>query len=331
MLTAKDLHGVMGMMPSFATPDAVDVRSTATVHLENLQKGADRIINDGIDIISTTGTYGECYNLLWDEFKTLAATTVEVVKKRVPLFIGTTSPNPREVVQKMKFVQEMGADGVLLGVPYYVPSTVANAVQFYHDIAALFPKLAIMIYHNPENHKFTIPVAAFEKLVQNPNIIGMKDSHRETRVFLRLQEIIKGKISVFVNQVMLVPYARLGAAGCWSTEVWMGPWPVLHLRNLINRGADEAARQVILDLMGPAAGGGRGEGEGSKRPQEYASYCQVGPSRVPFVHFSEAALERAKKRAAYWEKLCAKYRPLVEAGAKGAEKQLGALAGARAR
>jgi 4-(2-carboxyphenyl)-2-oxobut-3-enoate aldolase len=323
MLTAKDLHGVMGMMPSFATPDAVDVRSTATIHVENLQKGVDRMIKDGIDVIATTGTYGECYNLLWDEFKTLAAATVETVKTRVPLFIGTTSPNPREVIQKMKFVQELGADGVLLGVPYYVPSTVANAIQFYHDIASLFPKLAIMIYHNPENHKFTIPVSAFEKLVQNPNIIGMKDSHRETRVFLRLQEIIQGKISVFVNQVMLVPYARLGAAGCWSTEVWMGPWPVLHLRNLVNCGEDEEGKRVIMDLLGPE----RGSGEGGKRPQEYASYCNVGPSRVPFVHFSEAQLERGKKRAAYWEKLCEKYRPLVEAETKGSQKSLSASAG----
>lgn len=104
------------MMPAFATPDAVDVRSTQTVAVDNLKEGVDRIIKDGLNNIATTGTYGECYNLLFEEFKTLAIATVEAVKKRVPLFIGCTSPNPREVIQKMNFVKDIGADGVLLGV-----------------------------------------------------------------------------------------------------------------------------------------------------------------------------------------------------------------------
>lgn len=312
MLSAKDLRGVLGMMPAFATSDAANVRATQTIAVDNLKTGVDRIIKDGVDNIATTGTYGECYNLLWEEFKTLTVATVEAVKKRVPLFIGCTSPNPREVVQKMNFVKDSGADGVLLGVPYYETLPVPDAIQFYHDIAEMFPTLNIVIYHNPGNHKFTIPVAAFKEFTKSPNIIGMKDSHRTTQAFIQLQRLVKGKVSVFVNQSQLVPYYRLGAAGCWSTEVWMGPWPVLHLRNLVKRGDDEQAVQVIADLLAQSQGKPV-PGEGFKRPAQYADYCKVGPTRVPFLHFPEAQLERAKKRAAHWKKLCEKYRPLVEA------------------
>jgi trans-o-hydroxybenzylidenepyruvate hydratase-aldolase len=313
MLFAKDLSGVLAMMPAFSTPDAVDIRATETIAVDNLKEGVDRIIKDGANNIATTGTYGECYNLLFDEFKTLAVATVEAVKKRVPLFIGCTSPNPREVVQKMKFVKDLGADGVLLGVPYYETLPVADAIRFYHDIAELFPTLNIVIYHNPENHKFTIPVAAFKELVKNPTIIGMKDSHRTTSAFQQLQRIVKGKISVFVNQVQLHPYYRLGAAGCWSTEVWMGPWPVLYLLDLVKRGEDEKASEVIADLAEDGGGGRPVPGSGNKRPADFADYCKVGPTRVPFLNFPEAQMEKAKKRAAHWQKLNEKYRPLVEA------------------
>jgi dihydrodipicolinate synthase/N-acetylneuraminate lyase len=313
MLCAKDLSGVLAMMPAFSTPDAVDIRATETIAVDNLKEGVDRIIKDGANNIATTGTYGECYNLLFDEFKTLAVATVEAVKKRVPLFIGCTSPNPREVIQKMNFVKGLGADGVLLGVPYYETLPVADAIRFYHDIAELFPTLNIVIYHNPENHKFTIPVAAFKELVKNPTIIGMKDSHRTTSAFQQLQRTIKGKISVFVNQVQLHPYYRLGAAGCWSTEVWMGPWPVLYLLDLVKRGEDEKASEVIADLAEGGGGGRPVPGSGNKRPADFADYCQVGPTRVPFLNFPEAELEKARKRAAHWQKLNEKYRPLVEA------------------
>ena len=166
MISASELKGVLGMMPAFATPDAADIKATQTIAVDNLKEGVDKIIKDGVHNIATTGTYGECYSLLFDEFKTLAVATVETVKKRVPLFIGVTSPNPREVIQKMNFVKDLGADGVLLGVPYYETLHVQDAIKFYHDIADLYPNLNIVVYHNPDNHKFTIPVAAFHGIGQ---------------------------------------------------------------------------------------------------------------------------------------------------------------------
>jgi dihydrodipicolinate synthase/N-acetylneuraminate lyase len=312
MLVANDLNGVLAMMPAFATPDAVDVRATQTIAVDNLTEGVDRIIKDGAQNIATTGTYGECYNLLFDEFKTLAVATVEAVRKRVPLFIGVTSPNPREVIQKMNFVKESGADGVLLGVPYYETLHVQDAIKFYHEIADLFPNLNIVIYHNPENHKFTIPVSAFQELVKKRNIIGMKDSHRTTQAFLNLQKIVNGKISVFVNQTQLYPYFELGAVGCWSTEVWMGPWPVLYLLEMVRSGLKDRALEVIDDLIGDGSGGRPIPGAGNKRPAEFANYCKVGPTRAPFVTFPEAELSKAKRRAIHWMKLNEKYRPLME-------------------
>ena len=312
MIASSELNGVLGMMPAFATDNATDIRATQTIAVDNLKEGVDRIIRDGVNNIATTGTYGECYNLLYDEFKTLAVATVDAVKKRVPLFIGVTSPNPREVIQKMNFVKDLGAEGVLLGVPYYETLHVQDAIKFYHDIADLFPTLNIVIYHNPGNHKFTIPVAAFKELVKKPNIIGMKDSHRTTQAFMNLQKIVRGKISVFVNQTQLYPYYAMGAAGCWSTEVWMGPWPVLYLLEQARKG-DVTKMIGVIDDLGGVGAGKPVPGAGNKRPQEFADYCKVGPTRVPFVTFPESELDKARKRAAHWMELNKKYRPLVEA------------------
>jgi len=315
MVTAKDVQGVMAMMPSFSTEDAGDLSSKNTVDVDNLKIGVDRMINDGIDVITTTGSFGECYNLDWDEYKTLAVAAVDAVKKRVPLFIGATSPNAREVVDRLKFVQDIGGDGTLLGVPYYDAQSPEYMADFYTQIAAMFPKLAFLIYHNPVNHKVKIPVSVFPRLVKYPNIVGMKDSHRDTREFVRLIEIIRGKISVMTNQAQMFPYHKMGAAGCWSIDAWMGPWPVLHLRNLVRAGNDQEALQDVSEIMGAAGGErpGGNEGPTAKLPIEFAGYVKPGPARTPIVKFSETAIERAKKKAEGWKRLCDKYRPLVEA------------------
>ncbi|MCH7778834.1 MAG: dihydrodipicolinate synthase family protein, partial [Gemmatimonadetes bacterium] len=142
MITAQDLRGVNAMVPAFATPDAGSLDATSTIDVDNLAEGVDRIIKDGVPIVTTTGSFGECYNLFWDEFKLLASTTVEVVNKRVPVFIGATSPNPREAVQRMKFIQDIGADGTLLGLPYYDTVSAEYVGEFYTQMAQHFPELA---------------------------------------------------------------------------------------------------------------------------------------------------------------------------------------------
>ncbi len=333
MITAQDLRGVNAMVPAFATPDADSLDATSTIDVDNLAEGVDRIIKDGVPIITTTGSFGECYNLFWDEFKLLASTTVEVVNKRVPVFIGATSPNPREAVQRMKFIQDIGADGTLLGLPYYDTVSAEYVGEFYTQMAQHFPELAIMIYHNPTNHKTTIPVSAFRRIVQNPNIVAMKDSHRSTLVFADIQRITGGKISFFVNQTQLYPYVQLGAAGCWSSNVFMGPWPVLYLWDLVEQGLHEEALAVSFEIRGPRGAtkktGSAERGDtmqhakttgrpdladrGGTMLHKFAGYVDPGPTRTPVLQPSEDVVEDLKARAAYWTTLCEKYRPLVEA------------------
>lgn len=313
MITAQDVQGVMAMMPSFSTSEAGDLHASSTVAIDNLQAGVDRIIKDGVDVITTTGSFGECYSLSWEEFKTIASATVEAVKKRVPVFIGSTSPNPREVVQRLEFVQDIGGDGTLLGVPYYDRQSPDYIAEFYSKIAEMFPKLGIIIYHNPVNHKVKIPVSVFQKLVRSPNIIAMKDSHRDTREFIRLMEIVRGKISVMTNQAQIFPYYEMGAAGCWSIDSWMGPWPVIHLRNLVRSGNGQEALRVIAEMMSATGGERLSEGSTSRLAIEFAGYVKPGPARTPIMKVSEAAIEHARKKAEGWKKLCDRYRPMVEA------------------
>lgn len=318
MLSAKDIGGLMAMMPAFATDDAADIHATATIDVGRLHHGLDRMIRDGANVIATAGSFGEFHTLLPEEFRTLAHESVAVVKKRVPLFVGATSLNSREAVAKIKMIENSGADGILLGVPFYFPSTVDNAVRFYRDIGEMFPKLNIMIYHNPALHHVTIPVEAFTEITKNPAVIGMKDSHRDPPQFLKLQKIIAGKISVFVMQTQYFNYSDMGAAGFWSIDAWMGPWPQLALRDAVQRGDRALAEAVTLDML-PAPGVPvdlSWRETAAKIAVKLAGYVDPGPLRPPFVEIPEVVIERQKKRVERWKQLCAKYQaPIPKAKA----------------
>ena len=100
MITASEINGLMAMMPAFATDDAGDPRATATISLPRLEAGLNRMIGDGANVISTTGSFGEFHALSLEEFETITNASAEIVAGRVPLFIGVTSLNTREVVRK---------------------------------------------------------------------------------------------------------------------------------------------------------------------------------------------------------------------------------------
>ena len=310
MYARDELRDLLVMMPAFATDDAADITATNTIDVDRLRDGLNRMIEDGASVVVTTGTSGECHALLYEEFQTLVRATLEVVARRVPVFIGVTSPNSREAYQKAKWARSVGAEGISAGVPYYEASTVANCIRYYRDLAEALPDMSIAIYHNPVNHHIVIPIAAFEEISKNRNIVAMKDSHRTPLEFLRLQDVIRGKISHFVNQAQLYPYYEMGASGCWSFDAFMGPWPQLALLKAVREGNNERAIAITKDIIG-SGGGGRDGGatdRASKLLLRFAGYADAGPNRPPFMEYEPGSVERVQKRAEHWKRIAAKYR-----------------------
>jgi dihydrodipicolinate synthase/N-acetylneuraminate lyase len=214
----------------------------------------------------------------------------------------------------MRMIQDSGAEGVLVGVPFYFPSSVDNAVRFYLDIAAEFPSLGIMIYHNPPIHRVAIPTEAFERLIERPNIVAVKDIARDAENTAQLMKIVKGRIAIFTDTAHYRTYHRLGVDGCWSIEVWMGPWPLLRLRDAVEGGDDEAARSLTEEILtGPGAKWPDASWRETSRKvgMQFTDYCQPGPLRPPFVEIPDDVVKIARQRAAYWQDLCRRYGPVA--------------------
>ena len=211
--------------------------------------------------------------------------------KRAPLFIGVTSIHTREVMEKCRIVSQTGADGVLVGVPFYFPSSVDNAVRFFKDVGEAFPKLNIMIYHNPALHNVKIPVEAFTQITKNPAVVAMKDSHRSPDEFKALMNIVRGKMSIMVNQNQFAEYSGYGAPGFWSIDAWMGPWPQFALRDAVRAGDLARAKAITADIRAQTRrrrAGPRLARNGFEDRRPHGRICRSRPA--------EAAVRRGSRR-----------------------------------
>jgi len=315
-LTFDDLRGVIALPPTPCMPDGNKWSATSTVDTAALERLTRNLVRDGINGFMITGTLGEGHSLFWEEQKTAIETVVNAAGSKNLVFAGTTSLNTREVIVKAKFAENVGAAGVLLGVPMWCPASVENAVQFYMDVAEAVKPLAILVYHNPSAFRVYLPPSAFEKLADIDNIIGSKETHFDILHNFELLRRVKDRFGVLVIDHLMHPLMRMGSPGCWSAWAAMGPWPVRYLFELCRKGHWEEAEQVsaeIRDTFPPVdwAVFHQNEPAFMRAIFNEVGYDNAGPVRRPFVYLPESLRSAAVEAGREYRALAQKYKQLM--------------------
>ncbi|MDI3340917.1 MAG: dihydrodipicolinate synthase family protein [Sphaerobacter sp.] len=91
-----------------------------------------------------------------------------------PLFIGVTTLNTRDTVERMRYVRDLGVTGVLLGRPMWTEMTPATMIRFYRDVAEAVPDLAICVYDNTAAFRGVIPTEVYAALAEIPQVVAVK-------------------------------------------------------------------------------------------------------------------------------------------------------------
>lgn len=313
-LGPSDMKGLWAFVPACSTPDAANVDAVDTVDTDALSRLVDRLVRDGVDGIVTSGSAGESHTLTADEYRTLISTVVETVNGRVPVFIGASTLNTRESIARARIIADLGADGIMSGPPMYLPQTLENAVQYYKDLADAVPELAVMIYQNPHAFRITLPPSVFGELAQVKNIVALKQTSMDIFNVIGAIKAVKDKMAVLVLDQLMHPAMMFGAAGAWSIDVCMGPWPSLALRDACQRGDWEKAAVIADQIQGPMRTLGLTMDEFQamqsawwKVAVDVAGYGRAGAARPPFVHIPDNVVESARRYGRWWAGIAERY------------------------
>jgi dihydrodipicolinate synthase/N-acetylneuraminate lyase len=325
----ETLKGVIAFPPTPALAGAEGIRARDTVDLAETERMIRSLMDAGVDGIATNGTLGEMATLTIDEWKAFiacAGETVHSVNQDFPLFVGASTMNTRETVERIDYVRSVGLRGVLLGRPMWSPLGMDTMIAFYEDVAAEFPDVSFILYDNPEVFKGPIPPPVYGRLAAVPNIIGAKAQAYSPK-FRADVAAAAGKLRILPIEIdwlatrTLFPDDQLA---CWSPSVMLGPEPVLFLRDALNSG-DIAAALWVTDRMEWTyeAHPGRSDfAEFSKYnvPMEKlrydaAGFISAGPSRAPYHVFPESYREGAQENARRWRQVVAEVQDRTGAAA----------------
>lgn len=318
MLSVNDIKGLYAITPTPSKAGAERWDATDTVDLDELARLTEALVQSGVDGLVAMGTTGECATLTNSEWEQAAACVIETVRRRVPLFVGTTALGTHEIVRRNRFIQDLGADGTMLGLPMWQPCTLDMAVQFYADMSAAFLQLALMVYDNPGAFRFPFPPPFWAQVARRaPTVICSK--HGPDPMISTLIGMTQGKIRFLPHIAGAYAMARIEPEhniAFWATEASMGPEPALALRDAIAAGDWARAKAIDTDIGHTMQTffppGGMAEFASyniqlEKIRFDEAGYCTAGPIRPPYHVIPDHIDQGARECGRRWKALRAKY------------------------
>lgn len=127
-------------------------------------------------VLTPVGSTGEKYALTDEEWKRVVKTVVDAVNGKIPVVPGTSHSGTRVAVERSKYAEDIGADGVMVVLPYYHVPEEEGLYLHYKKICDAI-KIGVVPYNNPDVSKIYMKSHILRKLVENTsNIVAVKEN-----------------------------------------------------------------------------------------------------------------------------------------------------------
>ncbi|MBN2132337.1 MAG: dihydrodipicolinate synthase family protein [Sedimentisphaerales bacterium] len=202
---------VHGIIPPMVTP----LTDTGRLDVPGMETLIEHMLVGGVAGLFVLGTTGEAASVPSELRKELIERTCRQVDGRAPVFVGITDTSLAAVAELGRCAADSGADAVVLAPPFYYPITQQELYQF---VVACVDRLALplFVYNIPPNTRVDFAPETVERLIQLPQIHGLKDSSHNLDYLERICQIAKQRSdwTVLVGpEELLLQARRLGAHG----------------------------------------------------------------------------------------------------------------------
>ncbi len=169
-----------GIIPPMVTPlcdrDCLDAAG--------LERLIEHLIAGGVHGLFILGTTGEGPSLSYRLRRELIERTCRQVRRRVPVLVGITDTAFIESMLLAQHAAEFGADAVVLAPPYYLPEAQPELQEYLDHLVPELP-LPLFIYNMPALTKVSFELETVRRAMDDPRIIGLKDSSGNMTYFHR--------------------------------------------------------------------------------------------------------------------------------------------------
>lgn len=193
-------------------------RSDESLDLEGLKINTEFLVEKrhlGPMVLVPTGSTGEFYALNDEERKKVISTVVDIAGGKIPVIAGTMRAGAKWTVEISRYAEDVGADGVMVVLPYYHIPGEEGLLRYYKEIATSI-NIGLLIYNNPDVSKIYINPQLMKRIVSEiPNVIGVKENTPYVATFYEQVKAVGSKIPIIQGrgEWWYISTVLLGAKG----------------------------------------------------------------------------------------------------------------------
>ena len=207
-----------GSIPALVTPF-----SGERVAEDTFAEFVEWQIAEGSNGLVPCGTTGETATLNRDEHRQVIAHTVRAANGRVPVIAGCGSYSTEAAIEMVRAAADVGADAVLVVVPYYNKPSQAGLAAHFLAIADTSP-LPIVVYNVPSRTVADISVETLAQVATHPKIVAIKDATGNlARVSAQRLACGEEFVQLSGNDDMALGFSAMGGVGCISVTANVAP------------------------------------------------------------------------------------------------------------
>jgi len=136
---------------------------------------AARQVAAGVHFVSPCGTTGEAPTLSTRDKLRVIELVIDEVAGRVPVLAGAGAYDTHEVIELVREIEKLGANGILSVTPYYNKPTPDGLYEHFKAIAGS-TSLPIVLYNVPGRTGINLDVKTDRRLSEIRNIVGVKEA-----------------------------------------------------------------------------------------------------------------------------------------------------------
>jgi len=173
-------------VPPLITP----LRGRDELDQAGLEKLIEHVLAGGVSGLFILGTTGEGPSLSYRLRRELIERVCRQVNNRVPVLVGITDTAFVESVNLARHSADVGASALVVAPPYYLPEAQPELQEYLDHLVAELP-LPLFLYNMPALTKVHFELDTVRRALDEPRIIGLKDSSGDLTYFKNAALLIK--------------------------------------------------------------------------------------------------------------------------------------------
>ena len=166
------------------------LRNRDELDVAGLERLIEHVLSGGVNGLFILGTTGEGPSLSYRLRRELIERVCKQVNRRVPVLVGITDTAFVESVNVARSAADSGADALVVAPPYYLPEGQPELQEYLDHLVAELP-LPLYIYNMPALTKVHFELETVRRAMDNPRIIGLKDSSGDLNYFKSAAELVR--------------------------------------------------------------------------------------------------------------------------------------------